>query len=243
MNNKKIKNSVLYVGKAETKKERQRILNKIFSDEKLGISRKTIQNNIVIKNLKTDFLEIDISSLCLVYGKINNCKIIRNAKESIKNICLINFEDSSSILKLISQIKPLIRKEKIVIEFSRFFEQLYERNFFTSFILDKKTQLKTRYKGNIKNNNGKNELIKIFNSLSFEEKQITLSEILYNLVSKIYKILPKKLMGIIKILKTEKLISIIITEDKITEIVEKILNLIHLKSNFEISSKEEKKKV
>jgi len=125
MNNKKIGNSVLYVGKAETKKEREKILEKIFSDEKLGVPRKIIQNNIIIKNLNKKFSEIHLIHFFSKYGKVNNFKILKNKKNTVKELVIVNFEHNKSISNILLEIKPYHRKEKIIIEYSEILNLLY----------------------------------------------------------------------------------------------------------------------
>ena len=234
MNNKKIGNSVLYVGKAETKKERKKILEKIFSDEKLGVSRKIIQNNIIIKNLNKKFSEIHIIHFFSKYGKVNNFKILKNKKNLINELIIVNFESNKSITNILLEIKSYHRKEKIIIEYSEILKLLYIEPKLTDCIIRKEMIYKNFYFSKLSllkqffetyNDNkklNKTILIRALNFLSIRNKRLLLNELLYTWIQSKNKLFPKKIIGIILALNFEKLILLLLSENDFSKITEKM---------------------
>jgi RNA recognition motif-containing protein len=232
MNNKKIGNSVLYVGKAEMKKERKKILEKIFSDEKLGVTRKIFQNNIIIKNNGEIFSEIHLIHFFSKYGKINNFKILKNKKNLSKELIIVNFENYKSISNLLTKIKPIYYKEKTLIEYSEILNLLYTKPKLTDYIVKKdgiyknfyftKTILLNQFFETYINNKKLNKiiLIRALNFLSIKNKRLLVSELLYTWFQSKNKAHSKKKISIILALNSEKLILLLLSENDFSKITE-----------------------
>nr|UXY87795.1 polyadenylate-binding protein [Cryptomonas curvata] len=235
MNNKKVGNSVLYVGRAEKKKDREKILKKIFLDEELGISKKISQNNIIIINLNFYFLEIQLVRFFSQFGKINNSKVLKNENNLSQKLAIINFENKINLSHLFLKIKPLFKGKKIIIEYLEIFKILFKKNGLSDYILleEKKDKnfynfindiSKFHFQTNKKNEekNNINSFIKL-NLLSIQNKDLMFSEILYNWVKTINNKLSKKITGIILSLNLKKKIFLLLSNIKFLKIVQKII--------------------
>ena len=135
MNNKKIGNSVIYVGKAEKKKEREQILKKIFLDEELGITRKVSQNNVVIININCNFLEIHLHRFFSQFGKLNNVRILKNKKNCLQKSAILNFENKISIKDLSLKLAPIYIQKKTVIRYSEIYKIFCKKHGLKQYIL------------------------------------------------------------------------------------------------------------
>nr|UXY87303.1 polyadenylate-binding protein [Cryptomonas sp.] len=243
MNNQKVGSSVLYVGKAETKKERKKILERLFLDEKIGLHRDCLQKVIIIKNLKKNITENDLLSFLMGYGKINNCKIIRNNNKNSKNLGLVNFENNWSISNIKLSPNMMFWKENIVIKISKsFFNISAKKNIMKKSLIKEKLVKACNNKYYICRKNfplfdnrmkkeKKTKLMEIFSSLPIKTRKTILDEILFTWIEKINKPVSKKLSGVLLFLDYEKIVSLLLSENLFYRILEKLTSLFNLIAN------------
>jgi RNA recognition motif-containing protein len=229
MNNTKIGNSVLYVGKAEKKKDREKILKKIFLDEELGISSKFSQNNILITNLNNYFSEVQLFYFFSQFGKINNSKIINNKKNLLQKLVIINFEHKINLSRLFIEIKPIYKRKLVIIKYYEIFKSFFKKGGLIEFISLKNKNFYNSKKeitnSNYQTNREKTYdfLFNKFNLLSSRNKNLILSEIIYSWVSIINKKLSKKITAIILCLDLKKILLIILSEYNFLKVIQKII--------------------
>jgi len=97
MNNKRIGNIPLYVGKAETKLERQRNLKKNFSKKKSYIEK--LKKRFLVRGLPENLEKSYFTRILSKIGTVSVLKFFKKSKESVYKFALISFRKSKALPK------------------------------------------------------------------------------------------------------------------------------------------------
>ena len=120
MNNKKVGESILYVSRAQTKQERQKILYNIWNIKKKLSKDAQKRFFIVIKGIKGDDSLHVIIFLFLFLGDIGKFKILKMENDDYSFFLNLVFGEKTKFIS--------IRRRKFALIFSKFFIKLF--NFF-----------------------------------------------------------------------------------------------------------------
>ncbi|ABW97884.1 pab1 (nucleomorph) [Hemiselmis andersenii] len=175
MNKKKIKNLTLYVGKAETKIERQRHLQKKFLEKKIGPIEKPPNSILININIPITITEDFFVSRIISIVAIRNFKIPNKTNKNFRKHSFTWINNLENFSKLTKKNEFLEIKDKKIVNFSDFF---FSNSNFGSFKLDFVSQKKNNKMLIKKLNNTLNFKKKHFSSENYEKIQISIFKLL-----------------------------------------------------------------
>jgi RNA recognition motif-containing protein len=142
MNNKKIKNLTLYVGKGKNKFHRQRSLKKKFLIKKIGQIEKPIDSILIGYRIPPEIRDEQIISAVVSKEVIKNCKIFGNAKEEKKKFCFVWFSCKKILETKFGKNKSLLikieKRENFLIKNCLSFKKIYNLDNMSEEITNKK---------------------------------------------------------------------------------------------------------
>lgn len=116
MNNKKIGNSSLYVGKAEKKLERQRNLKKNPPKKYSQKKRKILKKRFLIRSLPRKLRRDQITQSLSILGAISDLKILRKTNDRLNKIVFLSFRKQKSIEKKAEPTNFIIHSKNFLME-------------------------------------------------------------------------------------------------------------------------------
>jgi len=153
MNNKKIKNLTLYVGKGKNKFYRQRSLKKKFLIKKIGPIEKPIDSILIGYRIPPEIREEQIILAVVSKDVIKNCKIFGNVEEKKEKFCFVWFSCKKILETKFGENKNLLikieKKENFLIKNCLNFKKIYNSDNLSEDISIKKKNTNNFNKKNI----------------------------------------------------------------------------------------------